>query len=248
MKNHENETQLILNRLGKEARLILKSAGIPAEEAIKEILEEEKWDLGTTRKENPIEIAELPIKDITLSELVWLCSLPNLEREASFREELHRRLSLLELTEEKKELLIALDLAALKEKDPQMREQAISPGRYIFADTTIENLPQPSSLLTTELVMIADDANAAWIRDHEWLPDPAIKATGFILGTAKSRGPYWKEFDRRVDLMGLEPWQIQSIIKNTCLIVGKAKWGYAPPEESWSEESLVRKDAKRGEF
>ena len=253
MANHEIEIQAILGRFGEEARKILESAGIPVEKAIGEILESEKeeedWQVGATRKGQSVEIADLPIRDITISELVWLCSLPSLEREADFEQELHRRLALLELTELQQNLFIALDLAALEEKDPLVRNQAILPGRYIHADTTIENLPDPTSCLTTELIMIYEDVNATRIREHEWLQESAIKAIGYAMGHgADSNGPYFEEFDRRVSLMGFEPWQGQTIIKNVCLIVGKAKWDYTPPEESWTEESLVRKGVKWGKF
>lgn len=251
MANHEDEKQFILNHLGTDAKRILEGAGINVEGAIEQVLEEKEWQFEVTRRKQLIELKNLPIPDILTSELVQLCALPGDNSEYS--QELQRRLFLLELTDKQKEMFIALDLEALGKKDPQFRQEALAVGYHILDSTTIETLPDPSSCLTSELIMVADDANAALARDHDWLSDKAFAAVCFVRGEFHfdkekpgwvwdKKGPYIEEYERRFDLIGLEEWQRSSFIRNECLITARAKWDYRPGQKSWTKESIIGKE------
>lgn len=251
MANHEDEKQFILNRLGADAKRMLEGVGINVEGAIEKVLEEKEWQFEVTRGKQLIELKSLPTPDILTSELVQLCALPGDNSEYS--QELQRRLSLLELTNKQKEMFIALDLEALGKKDPQFRQEALAVGYHILDSTTIETLPNPSSCLTSELIMVVDDANATLFRDHHWLSDEVAAAVYFARGEFRfdkektgwvldKKGPYIEESERRFDLIGLEEWQRRSFVRNECLITGRAKWGYRPEQKSWTPESMARKE------
>lgn len=213
-------------------------------------------EFKATREGRIIELKTLPVQDILTSELVQLSASGD---NSKYEQELQHRFSLLGLTDKQQKMFIDLDLFALEKKDPRIREKALAIGYYILAPTTVESLPDPNSCLTSELIMITDDAEVAGVEGgYEWLSDEALKALNHVIGKhfdeekqdwiLDENGPYMKELERRFDLIGLEEWQRILFIKNEGLIAARAKWGDKFSEMSWTQAPLELELDKQKNF
>lgn len=188
-----------------------------------------------TRAGEQIDLKELPINDLLTSELIQLTQ-GKLDESPNHWLELERRLKLLELTDEQQHKFVNIDLQALASNPRHIIGVETAPLHYIMTATSVDDLPKPMHCSTSELIAIVDDARAARARDHEWLPDPALEAMDVILTPG---GQYEQEFQRRIDLIGLQKWQYYSFAKSEQWLLTRAKWGY-DQRPSWTAETLVR--------
>lgn len=144
---------------------------------------------------------------------------------ASFIAEYERRLKMMGLTDEQ--------ISKFRECD----EEAIKNGCYIKADKLLATQPFIKSDMNTdsikvenctfsELVYLTDDANAAYARDHHWLPNEAwflvcrhaLKG-GICEAALKNRS--------RMESIGITQKQEGIFVKNECQIAKRLRWNYS---------------------
>lgn len=144
---------------------------------------------------------------------------------ASFIAEYERRLKMMGLTDEQ--------ISKFRECD----EEAIKNGCYIKADKLLATQPFIKSDMNadsikvenctfSELVYLTDDANSAYVRDHDWLPNEAWSLVckhalncGVCEAASKNRS--------RMQSIGITQKQEGIFIKNECQIAKRLRWNYS---------------------
>lgn len=230
MDDVERRKNEIFEKMGPEAIQILKNSGIDVNSAVTDILKEQK------RKQQNLEVqAEFAtINDIMTSELVYRSK----SIEDVFGKEYSRRLNLIELKEEQVKSLYQIE--SLIVSTSELKEQRKQPWvrRYfIGADLTPEKLPSAKMMTLSELILIEDDANSAFWRDHEWLPEKALKAVCIASSCAEyCQAMYAIEFEERTKKLGLSIPQANAYVRNECLLTERLKWGMHK-NPAWSKET-----------
>ncbi len=225
--NIDEETLRALERFagGKDVRSVIAQI----------LIQQDRRPPYQTRVGEHINLKELPINDLLTSELVQLTQ-GKPDESPNHWLELERRLKLLELTGEQQHKFVDIDLQALTSNPRHIIGVDIAPLHYIMTTTSVEDLPKPIHCSTSELIAIVEDARAAQARDHEWLPDSALEAMHVILTPG---GQYEQEFQRRINVIGLQQWQYYSFAKSEQWLLARAKWGY-DQRASWTPQTLVK--------
>lgn len=228
--NLEQRKKLLYEQVGEETLEILRESGIDVDNGITKILKEQE------KQKERIEVsAEFgTIDDIMTSELVYRSSI----FEDVFGREYTRRLQLLGLNSEQidsiyqaESLILSKDYTTKQRKKPWVRRY------FIMSDSTPENLPQPSLLTLSELVLITDDANAAMWRDHEVMPEEAMGAACIAANCFEyTEGRYFNELKQRATNFGFLNEQLTAFVRNECILTSRLKWGY-DDKSSWTKET-----------
>ncbi|MCK4634337.1 MAG: hypothetical protein KAT37_00510 [Candidatus Aenigmarchaeota archaeon] len=238
-KEIERRKKFIKEHVGNESLNVLKEQGIDIDNTLDSIIK------GQVEREKELEKQrEKPsVENVMTSELVYLS-----QGETSFyRDEYFRRLNLIGLSEpeivelDKKELSVILSGAEV----PNRNQPWV--GRYFFMQgTTPEQLPKPEDLTLSELIMITDDANSAFWRDHEWLSKETWQAVCIAASCAQyTEAKYAHAFGKRVKELGCSQEQEGAYTKNECYLAERLKWGRKDIPVPWTKESTDLKKYKR---
>ena len=163
------------------------------------------------------------LQDCMTSELLFQAMKANCdeEEEKAYIDEYERRLRMMGLTDQQ--------IAEFRQSD----EAAISNGCYMFKEILLASKPMIMNSSTldsiklenctfSELVYLTDDANAAVVRDHEWLPQEAwyLVCEHALCGNAKA------EYERqnRMEEIGITKEQGNIFVKNECKIALRLRW------------------------
>jgi hypothetical protein len=229
----EERTKLVKKVAGK-AIDTLKKEGIDVDSAIKNILS------GVIEKEEVCKAALLqtPREETSLtSELVYLMKMD--ERDV-FYSELQRRLKLLNLSAAQQAMFTHSDLEALNlRKSKPSKDERWVIKYYIINGITKEDLLKPEECTLSELIAILDDANAAWVRDHEWLREETLEAVYYVLRGEKGKSPYHNELLSRTKKWKWAEHQLGSYIRNECMLLERWKWGYHD-NPAWQEDTMIK--------
>jgi len=240
MPGIEDERNRILGSVGEDALDALRSIGIDPEHGVESVLIDRfAREAYLTRKDPLLDLKSLPLQDLLTSELVLL---QDQSEPAKHTAELERRLNLLGLDQDQVQGYISLDQQALGKKDPHVLAEGTGVSLYITYETTPKLLPTPDSLLTSELVAIMDDANAAIARDHHGLPGPAFSAAAEVSGWGSGKTRYHEELVKRLQEIGLDEIGIGLFIRNESLILERERWGYNPEQMSWDPGMTKRRE------
>jgi hypothetical protein len=136
------------------------------------------------------------------------------------RNEVARRLKIVGLSEEQIGGFIARE-EKIVSNSSICGPQKLATHIWITHSSTVESLPQPQSLSSSEIVTLVDDAIAARARDHEVLPDLAFAAVSAVLC---SESQFQQELIRRFGELGLADEQMGIFIRNECMITERLKW------------------------
>ncbi len=235
------ERDFILGNVGQDAISVLEGMGLDVNGAVGTILQERRRkEAGLTRKATSIDLFDLPVEDLLVSELGTLGR--NFDSASTFTTEANRRLTLLGLTEEQRAEFAAIDQAAREARGTQDELGNLGQQYYFLANTTQQDLPQPVECTTSELVLLIDDANAALARDHIWLPSDAYGAAAYASGRFTGQSPYYDELKARFARLGLSEETMGQFVANEGLILEREKWGYEPARLSWDEASFGNTD------
>jgi hypothetical protein len=111
-------------------------------------------------------------------------------------------------------------------------------GRYFFMQIMKkEDLPSPDELTLSELILITDDANSAFVRDHHVLSLEAWQAVCVAATTAQyTEAKYAFALRNRVKLYGWPMEQESAYTRNECLILERLKWG-RHNDPAWTEKT-----------
>ncbi len=235
MSDLERRKDEAIRRIGKEAVDVLKEAGIDVESAVRSILRGQQEEEG--RQE--LETAVATTDNCMTSELAYRST----KIEDMFGKEYVRRLRLMGLSDK--------DISNLYGQEKSIassdvgREQAWVRRYFIMPDTTPETLPKPEELTLSELILITDDANSAFYRDHEHLPDKAWEALCIAACCASyTEARYVKAFDERISGLGWSKTQNGAYTRNECLLTERFKWGNHN-DPAWTKETTDLKKFER---
>jgi hypothetical protein len=103
----------------------------------------------------------------------------------------------------------------------------------------MKTLLKPLQCTLSELIAVYDDADAARVRDHNWLPKKTMEAVWYVLGENTNKSPYYAEFNSRVKNWNWKKKQSNSYIKNECMLLARLKWGYHSDPE-WINETILK--------
>ncbi|MEK6926739.1 MAG: hypothetical protein AABW50_05685 [Nanoarchaeota archaeon] len=231
MSDLEERKKFILDQVGEEGLSVLRENGIDVDSAVRKILRRQ-----IMQKKNLERQAESgDISNMMASELVYRSILPD----DMYGQEFTRRLSGVNLTDKQISSLYEIEQLILS-VDGKLREDRKQPWvrRYfIMHDSTPESIPAKSLLTLSELIMITDDANAAFSRDHHVLPEPAWSALCIAACCADyTEARFAHEFNRRTEKFGWSNKQSRAYTKNECLLTERLKWGNHN-EPAWTPET-----------
>jgi len=234
----ERRKKLIFDRVGAEGLEILRQSGIDIDSAVTEILQEQEDE----RQKLELQ-AEFPtVSDMMTSELAYRSG----KIEDALGQEYARRLKLIGFDDEQiRSLYDQESLITLGEGLRGHRKQPWVRRYFIMPNSTPENMPKPEELTLSELIIITDDANAAFSRDHHILPDEAWAALCIAACSAPyTEARYAKAFNERVERLGWSKEQGSAYIRNECMLTERLKWG-DHNNPAWIEETTDLKQFKR---
>lgn len=172
------------------------------------------------------------LQDCMTSELLFQAMKANIDDSDKelFLAEYERRLRMMELTDEQ--------IIKFRELD----ENAINRGCYIKKDVLLatepliktgmdENSIKLENCTFSELVYLTDDANAAYVRDHYWLPE---KTWDLVCQHALSFGISKAAWETRNRMKSIE-LKIENeniFVRNECKITKRLRWYYSE-ELAW---------------
>lgn len=239
MSDIEERKRFIFERVGEEALQILRDGGIDVNSAVTRLLEEEQ-----KKQENLETQAEFgTVNDIMTSELVYKSTSP----EDVYGNEFTRRLKAIELSEEQISSLYQMESLILS-VDGTLKEQRTEPWvrRYfIMPDSTPESLPKVGEMTLSELILITDDANSAFFRDHHVLPEKAWAALCIAATCAQyTEARYAWALNGRTEKLGWSKAQGGAYVKNECLLTKRLKWGNHE-NPAWTQETCDLKQYER---
>ncbi len=151
-------------------------------------------------------------------------------------QEFTRRLSLIQLTPEQIQHLFAREKGILTSRNGL--GEAFWARRYFITElSTPETMPEVESMTFSEMIMITDDANSGFCRDHHVLGEKAWAALCIAASAATyTEARYVKTLQEKAREYGWSEPQIGAFIRNECLLTERLKWEYhAKP--AWTEES-----------
>lgn len=231
-------TDRVKSIAGNQAVKVLGGDSI-VDKALKPIITEQvKGEEGEKQKKAAVSIEGLPLADCMTSELIVL---HRQFKDNKYQEELQRRFDLLGLTDEQRELFEKSEMERIKDRPfPALYPTGLTRHYFLMQGVGIEDIPTPEQCLSSELFAIFDDAHAASVRDHHWLPERTMNAVKEVLGGNKE-SPYFVEYDRRVEEWGWTALQISSFNKNEMLILWRVKWrNYGT--KTWRKETMVTQE------
>ncbi len=234
----ERRVEFVEKTAGKDTVDILEKAGLDVNAALRSILSKkisEEKALEEKRKDWSRGKVE---RNCMTSELIYLMDTNN--PECGFKKELERRLDLLNLADEQRTTFIQSDYSIMQERTPKPPISRWVGRYYITPGVTTATLLKPEQYTLSELLAIFDDADAARVRDHRWLPEETMKAVWYVLAGNENKSPYYAEFDSRVRNWSWNENQSNSYVKNECMLLARLKWGYHSNPE-WIEETVVKK-------
>ncbi|MBU3912516.1 MAG: hypothetical protein KKE50_00325 [Nanoarchaeota archaeon] len=234
----EQRRQFIYGHVGKEALNLLRESGLDIDNAVTNILEEQEQQRDKLEAQ-----AEFgTVEDIMTSELVYRSNSP----EDVFGREYSRRLHLIGLEDNQikglhqvESLVLSTESMAEHRKQPWVRRYFITP------DSTPENIPEVGDMTLSELILITDDANSAFWRDHPVLPEKAWQALCVAACCAQhTKARYAHAFNARTEKLGLSKAQSRAYTRNECLLTERLKWGNHE-NSAWTPETTDLKQYQR---
>lgn len=238
MSELEERVKRVKKQVGDDCLKILEQEGINTDAAIERVLSEQilkENALQERREGGPID-GNVALDCLT-SELIFL-----MNENDDFEKELKRRFDLLGLSKKQSADLIKKEKQILTTLERPRKRWA---GHYFLIEgVKKEDLPSPQELTLSELILIVDDANAAWVRDHEWLCEETFAAVSYVIGNKKEGSPYHNEFLSRLKTLDFTedqagpPNQVGSFIRNECMILERLKWGHHS-NPAWQKSTMI---------
>jgi len=222
--------KFVYEQIGEDALQILRESGLDIDAAVTNIIKEQEEQ--RERLETQAEFGT--IEDIITSELVYRSNSP----EDVFGREYSRRLNLIGLDENQirglyqvESLVLSTDSMAEHRKKPWVRRY------FIMSDSTPENMPKVGEMTLSELILITDDANSAFWRDHHVLPEKAWQALCIAACCAQyTEAKYAHAFNARTEKLEMSKAQSGAYTKNECLLTERLKWG-SHENPAWTPET-----------
>lgn len=219
---------------------ILSDAGIDVYDRVDDIIEKQLEQ----KKKLIMESEKTTVYNKMTSELVYLSE----TLKDVYGTEYTRRLKLLGFSDEQVHELYLSEKEILAIKDDEGRQKPWVRRHFINPGSTLETMPEPDEIPLSELILITDDANAALWRDHEWLPEDAMKAV-YVAAcstpyTADNGAKYIKEYNKRTEEMEWVKGQSSAYLRNECLLTERFKWGMHQ-NPAWIKKTI---DLTRGEL
>lgn len=238
MSDIEERKKFILEQVGEEALGALKASGVNVDLAVTSILREQE------KKREIMEFkTAIPTVDNTMtSELAYLSD--NIKD--NFGQEYVRRLKLIGLPNNDISSLYHQEsiIAASGNMGEQRKQQWVRRD-FIMHDSTPDTMPKPEGLTLSELILITDDANSAFCRDHHVLPDQAWAALCIASCYAQyTEARYMHAFDDRTEKLGWSKAQNRAYTRNECLLAERFKWGQHE-KPAWTKETTDLKQFER---
>lgn len=230
--------QFIYGQVGEDAINFLRESGLDIDNAVTNILREQEQQRDKLEAQ-----AEFgTVEDIMTSELVYRSNSP----EDVFGREYSRRLHLIGLNDDQigkihqvESLVLSTESMAEQRKQPWVRRY------FIMPDSTPESIPKVGEMTLSELILITDDANSAFWRDHHILPERAWQALCVAACCAQyTEARYAHAFNARAEKLGLSKAQSGAYTKNECLLTERLKWGHHE-NPAWTPETTDLKKYQR---
>lgn len=235
-KKVQKRIEWIKKQAGDEIIEALKKHGANVDKALKRIVTEQvKKEEQQRQEKRALALEGTPLVDCMTSELVILHKQTN---DKAYQKELQKRFDLLGLTDKQQRNFIESEKERAKSRSfPSLYPSGLARHYFLMDGVGIEDLPKPEQCLTSELIALTDDADAAWAKDHHWLKEKTMNAVGKIVGV-DGKPLYYKEYERRTEKWGWTRLQQHSFTKNEGLILGRAKWRYHS-DPSWEKETML---------
>lgn len=234
----EQRRQFIYGQVGEEALNLLRESGLDIDNAVTNILREQE------QKRDKLEVqAEFgTVEDIMTSELVYRSNSPD----DVFGREYSRRLHLIGLDDNQikslhqvESLILSTGSMSEHRKQPWVRRY------FIMPDSTPESMPKVGEMTLSELILITDDANSAFWRDHHVLPEKAWQALCVAACCAQyTEARYAYGFNARTEKLEWSKAQSGAYTKNECLLTERLKWGNHE-DPAWTPETTDLKKYQR---
>ncbi len=216
----EQRRQFIYGQVGEDALNLLREYGLDIDNAVTNILSEQEKQ----REKLESQAESGKVEDMMTSELIYRSDYP----EDVFSREYSRRLHLIGLNDDQIEKIHQLESLVLStESMAEHRKQPWVRRYFIMPDLTLESIPKVDDLTLSELILITDDANSAFWRDHNYLPEKAWQALCVAACCAQyTEARYANAFNERTEKLGLSKSQSGAYTKNECLLTERLKWGH----------------------
>ncbi|MDD5192133.1 MAG: hypothetical protein PHH54_00850 [Candidatus Nanoarchaeia archaeon] len=234
----EARKKFIYEQVGEEAIKLLKESGLNIDNAVTNILREQE-----EQREKLEAQAEFgTVEDIMTSELVYKSK----STEDVFGKEYSRRLYLIGLDDNQikglhqvESLILSTGSMSEERKQPWVRRY------FIMPDSTPEKMPKVGEMTLSELILITDDANSAFWRDHHVLSGEAWQALCIAACCAQyTEARYAYGFNARTEKLGWSKAQSGAYTKNECLLTERLKWGHHE-NPAWTPETTNLEQFKR---
>lgn len=163
------------------------------------------------------------LKDCMTSELLFQAMKENCneEEKKSYIDEYEKRLRMMELSDEQIAGFRQLDETAINNGCYMLKEILLTSKPMITSSSTLDSIKLENCTLS-ELVYLTDDANAAAVRDHEWLPKEAWALVCEYALRGKAKAEY--ERQERMEKMGITKEQGNIFVRNECKIAQRIRW------------------------
>jgi len=237
--NIEARRNFIYDQVGQDTIQLMRDSGLDIDTVVMNILKEQEDQRD--RLETQAEFGT--IEDIMTSELVYRSN----RLDDVYGREYSRRLDLIGLDEDQvlslyqTEQLILSSEGELSEdrKQPWVRRY------FIMNDSSPETMPEKGLLTLSELILITDDANSAFSRDHHVLSDKAWAALCVAACCAQyTEGRYAYGFNDRTEKFGWSKEQSGAYTRNESLLTERLKWGNHE-NPAWTLETTNLEQFKR---
>lgn len=231
MTDIEERKRIIFEQVGGQGLSILGDMGINLDSAVDKILRKQAKEQKRLKAQAESEA----INNTVTSELVYKSSLP----EDIYGQEFTRRLKGIGLTDEQATSAYQIEQLILS-VDGKLSEDRTQPWvrRYFIRPfSSPETMPEKGLLTLSELILITDDANSAFWRDHHVLPKKAWAALCIAACCAQyTEARYAHEFYERTEKCGWSKAQSDVYTKNECLLTERLKWGHHN-NPAWTPET-----------
>lgn len=239
MTDIERRKEFIFEQVGEQALKVLRESGIDIDSAVTKIVNEQARE----QKGLEAQAASGDVGNIMTSELAYKSSLP----EDVYGQEFTRRLRGIGLTDKQISSLYQTEQLILS-VDGKLSEQRKQPWvrRYfIMQDSTPETMPEKGLLTLSELILITDDANSAFWRDHHVLSEQAWAALCIAACCVQyTEARYAHGFNGRTEKFGWSKAQSGAYTRNECLLAERLKWGHHD-KPAWTPETCDLKQYQR---
>ena len=231
MTDIEERKKFIFKQVGEQGLNFLRESGIDIDSAVTEILKRQ----AEQQKELEAQAKSGTVNDMMTSELAYKSCLP----EDIYGKEFTRRLRGIGLTDEQVLKLYQIEQLILS-VDGELNEHRKQPWvrRYfIMPDSSPETMPKKGLLTLSELILITDDANSAFYRDHYVSPEKAWVALCIAACCAQyTEARYAHGFNERTEKFGWSKAQSGAYTRNECLLTERLKWGRTD-KPAWTPET-----------